>query len=240
MSIPYRIHKINRPRRSPQDIAAPATCTLHGILKVDQPESPHLVYNEYVALRLGQALRVPVADGILAVAGDGLAYVGLESGLPGMDLPDVRSSQLAKVAERHPSAAAALVAFDIWIGNRHRGCNVKASLLTPHSAMFRAFDHGRALLDAGDDVDSSIRALQNGNLIVETHPFYRRVDDDALRDWTGRIAAVDGNVVRDCCDFRHPFRTVSVDTQEKLQIALRERALKLEKIIAAHADLILQ
>ncbi len=44
-------------------------------------------------------------------------------------------------------ANLALVAFDVWIGNRDRGRNLKASVVTPHLPVFRAFDHSHALLN---------------------------------------------------------------------------------------------
>ena len=75
MPVPYRIHKITRQTRGSPGITNPAACTLHGILKFDSAESPHLVYNEYVALRLAQAARIPVADGVLTRVENGYITV---------------------------------------------------------------------------------------------------------------------------------------------------------------------
>ena len=138
----------DRCKTGPSGVTKPAACTLHGILKFDCLESPHLVYNEFVALRLAQALRIPVADGVLTTVGDGYAYASLEVALPGLDLPDMRKSDYLKVANRYPDQAAAILAFDYWIGNRDRGGNVKAAMLSQHLPLFRAFDHQFALLDA--------------------------------------------------------------------------------------------
>lgn len=129
MLTPYRIHKLLPPRWwNVQGITYPVACALHGILKSDCPESPHLVYNEFATLWLAQALRVPVADGVLTVAADGYAYASLEMALPGLDLPDMRKSDCRKVAAQYPEAAAAILAFDYWIGNRDRGGNIKAAM----------------------------------------------------------------------------------------------------------------
>jgi hypothetical protein len=106
-----------------------------------------MVYNEYVVLRLAQATRIPVADGVLTVAGDGLAYASLEVALTGMVLLDVLPGQLDKISVQYPSESAALAVFDIWIGNRDRGRNLKASVVTHHLPVFRAFDHSHALLN---------------------------------------------------------------------------------------------
>ena len=76
-------------------------------------ESPHLVYNELVSLRLAQSLKVPVADGVLTVSGDGLAYASLEVALPGKALPDALPSQFGVIAQDCPHESAGLLAFAV-------------------------------------------------------------------------------------------------------------------------------
>lgn len=73
-------------------------------------------------MRLAQALSVLVADGVLTFAADGYAYASFEMALPGLDLPDMRKLDCWKVAARCPEAAAAILVFDYWIGNRARTC----------------------------------------------------------------------------------------------------------------------
>ncbi len=238
MPTPYRINKITPLRRTGHGITKPAACTLHGILKFDCPESPHLVYNEFVALRLAQALRIPVADGVLTIAGDGYAYASLEVALPGLDLPDMRKSDYPKVANRYPDQAAAILAFDYWIGNRDRGGNVKAAMLSQHMPLFRAFDHQFALLDAEKDHMTSIEVLKRGDSIVRYHPFMLSVPRDRVMSWVARIACLSVDIVRSCCVLGQPFRTVMPDTQSALCEALLIRAKRLSSIIPTIPTLI--
>lgn len=238
MPTPYRIHKITPQRKTSRGITKPAACTLHGILKFDCPESPHLVYNEFVALRLAQLLRIPVADGVLTIAGDGYAYASLEVALPGLDLPDMRKSDYPKVANRYPDQAAAILAFDYWIGNRDRGGNVKAALLSQHLPLFRGFDHQFALLDAERDHVTSIAALKRGDPIVKFHPFMQIVQKDRVAPWLERIAGLSADIIDSCCNFGQPFRTVLPDTQVDLCEALVVRARSLSSIIPFTPSLI--
>ena len=232
MPTPYRIHKIAPLRRGSAGITRPDSCTMNGFLKYDGPESRHCVYNEYVALRLAQALRVPVADGVLAVAGDGLAYASLEVAMPGIDLPDMIARQAARVASQYPRGAAALVAFDIWIGNWDRGRNLKASVASPHLPLFLAFDHSHALLDIKADAGESVACLAGGALIAASHPFYGLVESENLGGWVSRIAGLDAGLLADCCVFHRPFRSVDVGLQKSLGNALASRAASLSGIIA--------
>ncbi|WP_139379467.1 hypothetical protein AB6Q56_23130 (plasmid) [Dechloromonas sp. ARDL1] len=235
MPTPYRIHKLFPPRRNVQGITHPVACTLHGILKFDCPDSPHLVYNEFAAMRLAQALRVPVADGVLTVAADGYAYASLEVALPGLDLPDMRKSDYRKVAARYPEAAAAILAFDYWIGNRDRGGNIKAAMLSEHLPLFRAFDHQFALLDVEQDPARSVERLKSTEPIVKFHPFQGLVEKTRLEQWLVRIACLPDDTLRNCCVFGQAFRTVLPETQEALYQALSVRSRRLSEIIPAAA-----
>jgi len=232
---PYRIHQLLPAKRSVKGITRPAACTLHGIIKFDCIESPHLVYNEFVALRLAQALRIPVADGVLTVAVDGYAYASLEVALPGLDLPDMRKSDYRKVARRYPDAAAAILAFDYWIGNADRSGNIKAALASEHTSLFRAFDHQLALLDVEGDYDASLRRLNGVDPIVRFHPFMGQVEAVHLKRWVTRISSLSHEIIESCCVFEKPFRTVQPSTQKALAFALRLRAKRLSRLIPPEA-----
>lgn len=238
MPTAYRIHKIAPQKRGSRGITKPAACTLHGILKFDCEESPHLVYNEYVATRLAQMLRIPVADGVLTVAGDGLAYASLEVALPGLDLPNMRVSQHEAVVKRYPSQAAAILAFDYWIGNVDRGANVKASLKSPHVPLFRAFDHHFCLLSVEQEAEASIERLESMDPVLQGHPFQPWVAQGEFNRWVGRISSAQEELIRECCVFRSDFRSVTLSIQERLCHALRLRAIQLAKIVPTPINLL--
>jgi hypothetical protein len=238
MPTPYRIHSTSRLKRGSPGITVPVACTIHGILKFDSAESPHLVYNELVALRLAQSLKVPVADGVLTVSGDGLAYASLEVALPGMALPDALPSQFGAIAQDYPHESAGLLAFDIWIGNFDRGRNLKASLVSPHIALFCAFDHSHVLTNVKENPHDSIQSLMSDQLLILSHPFFKRVSKKNLDHWIKRIAMLDLDVLRDCCVYGKPFRAVSKELQQDLFAALSHRAKNLANIVSAHQNVI--
>jgi len=60
---PYTI--IEHGRKVGKGRTEPITGTLDAILKADCNEDPFGIYNEYVALRLAQALTIPLATGAL-------------------------------------------------------------------------------------------------------------------------------------------------------------------------------
>lgn len=200
----------------------------------DSDESPHCVYNEIVALRLAQTLHVPVADGVLTLTPDGQTYASLELAASGLQLPDVATSRLDDAARLYPVEVAALVAFDILIGNFDRGRNLKAVLQTPHVHLFRGFDHSHALLSVKNKAEDSMRELASDALIVKFHPFYGRVTPGLLDAWASRIATAPEFLLRECCLQGKPLRAVSTEMQVGLAKALIWRAKALPAIIATH------
>ncbi len=238
MPTPYRIHSTRRLKRGSPGTTAPVACTIHGILKFDSAESPHLVYNELVSLRLAQSLKVPVADGVLTVSGDGLAYTSLEVALPGMALPDALPSQFGTIARDYPHESAGLLAFDILVGNFDRGRNLKASVVTPHISLFCAFDHSHVLLNIQENPHDSIQSLKSDNLLILSHPFFKRISRKNLDIWIKRIARLDLDVLRDCCVYGKPFRAVGNELQQALFVALSHRAKNLANIVSAHQGVI--
>lgn len=230
---PYKIRQILK--RRPSGVTEASYCTLDAILKFDGPESPHCVYIEHVALRLAQTFHIPVADGALTVAGDGPAYASLEVAAPGIPLPNVLDSQCERIALAYPDEVAALTAFDVLIGNWDRKRNLKASIVTPHIRLFKAFDHSHALLNIREDPDDSIALLASDDLILRFHPFFGLVSGPLLDGWMDRMAAVDDVLVRECCVFGRPFRAVSEQIQVDLATALSRRKNRLRAILAANA-----
>lgn len=232
----YSLRKITRRNAKGSTLAVP--CSINALLKFDGPEAPHCVYSETVALRLAQTLHIPVADGVVVSTGSGEAYASLEVASPGMDLPDVLRSQRRKVAKQYPESSSALVAFDLWIGNWDRESNMKASLVTPHIPLFRAFDHSHALLNVDGSVTRSIQRLRSGELIVQNHPLYGLVKRKSVDAWMTRITSMPRAYIDECCRFGRAFRNVNEHTQARLSNALDERRSMLSAMLRKHARVI--
>ncbi len=228
----YRIRRIYS--RKVKGITQAAQGSLDAILKFDGDESPHCVHNEIVALRLAQTLHIPIADGVLTLTPDGQTYASLELAASGLQLPDVATSRLDDAARLYPDEVAALVAFDILIGNFDRSRNLKAVLHTPHVRLFRGFDHSHALLSVKATPEDSLRALASDALILRFHPFFGRVTPELLDAWAARIAMTPEFLIRECCVQGKPFRAVSLQMQEEMAKALIWRAKALPAIISAH------
>lgn|GEM_PF-1901562 len=233
----YKIRSIRSKRTF--GATAPSACSIDGILKFDGPESPHCVYNEQVCCRLAQTLHIPVADGVLTTGTDGPAFVSLEVSSPGERLPDIHYRSLPKIAAKYQSEVAAVVAFDIFIGNSDRYRNMKVSLVNDQLRLFRAFDHSHALLNIDlDAVEKSVAILESDALIAEHHPFYGLVDSIALRSWCQRIADVQDVMISECCVYQKPFRGVPAWVQDRLAAALNGRKRRLLSIIQANETIV--
>jgi len=226
----YKIRSIRK--KSFPGVTAPVSCSLDAILKFDSAESPFCVYSELVALRLAQTLHIPVASGVLTVTGSGEAYASLELGAPGLRLPDLLSPQYVTAASHYAEEAAALVVFDIFIGNWDRGSNIKATFVTPHLPIFQGFDHEHGLLGVESDPMKSIEKLGRQELIVQHHPFYGHVSWKLVAKWVERISKTDDAMIRECCELKRPLRTVTIDMQRNLAEALCKRKLHLSQLIS--------
>jgi len=115
----YQIKQLGR-KVARQSMTAPVRGTLEAVLKQDSDNSPCCVYNELVALRLGQRLGVPLAMGVPSVGDGGVYFASLTVGGLSINLPDLSNKKMANVADRYPKEAAAIFVFDVWILNDDR------------------------------------------------------------------------------------------------------------------------
>jgi hypothetical protein len=232
----YKVRSIRN--KKSDSITKPLACSLDAILKFDGINSPCCVYNELVALRLAQTIHIPVATGVLTITGAGEAYASIELSSPGLRLADLLESQYAEAAAQYPEKAAALLVFDIFIGNWDRYSNLKVIFVTPHLRLFQAFDHEHALLFVENDPMKSIEALGGMNLLVDPHPFYGKFQRTPLLKWAERIMEIDDVMIHECCELGRPLGTVTTDMQKSLANALCQRKNNLEQIIKENDDLI--
>lgn len=225
--------------RSSKSSTRVAMGLLDAFIKYDSSGSfPHNVYNEIVALRLGQKVGVPLADGALVSTQAGPAYASLAVCKSGVELPDLMTYWFGLCAERYPVEAAALVAFDIWIGNFDRARNIKVNLIHSDVRIFRAFDHSHCLLGVARTRKEAIRRLGTTDIIVSAHPFYGRVSKRHVQQWIIRIEGTDDNLIDESCGHAAMKRTVSLATQKKLARALKARRHLLLDIIENERDLV--
>jgi len=232
----YSIRRIYR--KGPHGITAPKFCTVNAVLKFDSKESPQCVYKEKVATNLAQTLHTPNAAGIFAGGLGVHNFASLKIANPGFTLPDIRKSWIKETAKHYPDHVAALVAFDILIGNTDRYQNLKASLFTPHIEIFAAFDHSHALLHPHHPPKQAIALLHSNSLILTSHTFYGLIKRSLLRKWCNRIANTPDYMIQECCEFHKPINTVDESTQKALAHALIFRKDNLPQIARSHEHVI--
>lgn len=226
-------------RKAHRGSTGASLCTLTAVVKFDCEETPHAVYNEFVAQKLGHILNVPVAAGVLTMVGHGPAFASLHAGAPGVPLPDVGPDRYDKAAAVYQDEVAALVVFDLWIGNDDRGGNFKASLSSEHFRLFAGFDHATALLGIDENPEERIHLLASPEPVVAMHPFFnRRAHAHDIEKWLSRIEAISDEQIRECCEFGTLFRAVAVTWQESLADALIARRSHLRAIVNAKVKLI--
>ncbi|RLL51723.1 hypothetical protein D8Y20_08525 [Mariprofundus sp. EBB-1] len=211
---------------------------MNAVLKADNVESPQCVYNEKVATNLAQTLHIPNAAGVLADTSGSTSFASLEIASPGISLPNIRKSWISGAAKLYPDYVAALIVFDILIGNNDRYQNLKVSLFTPHMDIFTAFDHSHALLHPWHEPHKAVELLMSDSLIAKKHTFYGHVSHERLLHWGRRIKETRNYLIKECCEFGRPINTVDVAMQKKLGVALAYRKKRLLHIIADHEDVI--
>lgn len=118
----------------------PRYCTLNGVAKLPSSDFPCLVLNELVCTDLATVLGLPVPPGVVVEAEQGPAYVSLQFGETGERPPPIIP---ATFAADNADLAAAVVVFDLWIGNEDRhdeGLAYSPGLIPP-----AVFDHSHAI-----------------------------------------------------------------------------------------------
>lgn len=236
MPASYSIKRIYK--KGPKGITQPRFCAMNAVLKSDSNESPQCVYNERVASALAQTLHTPNAAGVFADTPDQHSFASLQIANPGVALPNIRKSWISSAAISYPEHVAALVAFDILIGNTDRYQNLKVSLFTKHVEIFSAFDHSHSLLHPYHAPSTSISLFNSNKLIVDTHTFYGHVSRKRLWKWCKRFDDAPDYLIKECCEFGKPINTVDVQTQRKLADALILRKKVLLNIVKSHEHII--
>jgi hypothetical protein len=218
-------------------VTQPHSSSLSCVTKFDSAESPRCTFNEAVAVRLAQTFHIPVADGVLVAAGAGMAFSSLELGAPNIGLHQ-GAGRYDDIARRYPHAAAALVAFDILVGNTDRGGNIIASLASPHFNLCRGIDHSHALLGIEVSPTDALERLASYDLIVRHHPFFGLIDEVLLQTWVHRLSTLPSYYLRECCEFGRPVGMVSPELQAEVADALVSRQANLPEIVRRHEDVV--
>src|SRR5258708_8916443 len=107
-----------------QPVGIGATGAFHAqvsaICKKDGPQGQHYVANELVAAELGRILGLPVPPGFVIMDSAAAWFSSLNFNITGVALPPIIA---ANFAATFPNETAALLAFDILIGNLDRHAN---------------------------------------------------------------------------------------------------------------------
>ena len=166
---------------------------LVGLAKRDR-ESPNEVFNELVALRLGQIIGLPIPAG-LSIENKGKIYF-VSCGLltTGEELPE---ADLEKFAKDEARLACGIVTFDAWIGNvdRHDE-NIWYDYYGHKTAVF---DHGQSLLGpfGHECLDNNESALTVKTGEYGLGSFVNSMVD--FPHWYDRICAIPDSTIKSTC-----------------------------------------
>jgi hypothetical protein len=132
-------------------------CTIEGVAKMNTPDHPFCVANEFIAGRLAMLLGLPVPPGIIVEGPEKTAgYVALRF-LRGKPPP----ACLDELVEDHPRLAAGIVAFDCWIHNPDRHAQNLA--YSRGDVPVICFDHDRALAGKTTDLATTFARSREGH-----------------------------------------------------------------------------
>ena len=211
----------------------PYTGTLDAIIKSDGEEAAYTVYNEYVTVRLGQILSIPIMAGVPVAGPTGLLFASLRLNETGMSLPDMHVKRIASVVERYPKECSAVLVFDCWIGNNDRDHNIKAHTGAAPIMLFRAYDHEAALLGPLMPPDERLGELAEGALIIDCHPFIAKIAHKLTVPLIKRILNLTERQIAECCCLDAPLHGVTTSMQEDLTRSLIARRTHLPGLLAS-------
>lgn len=225
----YRITKLGK-KASSGSMTDPVRGTLDVILKQDSDNSPACVYNELVALRLGQRLGLPLAMGVPSVGDGGTYFASLVVGGLSINLPDITAKQMPKVAARYPLEAAGIFVFDVWVLNNDRVDNLKANLSVSNIQLIAGIDHEQTLLGITGNIDTSLDALNNLSVPI-SHPFKSLLVQNHIDYWVSEVANLSDDAIDAAAVLGLSIGGIHHRMQQKLASALKARRDSIAELI---------
>jgi hypothetical protein len=215
-------------------VTGPRYVTMTAIAKHNGPDAPHLVANEYVSMKLGLALELPVVMGAISKSEDEdqLVYLSFRVGAKSEAPPPVIPAHL--VAD-FPDIAAGLVAFDIWIGNEDR--HDRNLAYTRNHQPVAIFDHSHALfrLKQGGGREGLLKRAKlpmvAGRIVPEL------LSDRDLKEWARRIKSVRDETIRRICDSALHHDAFDSDERDALKSFLVYRRDRIDEFVSGAAAL---
>lgn len=217
----YRISKL-KGKATTGSMTDPVRGTLDVVLKQDGEDSLACVYNELVALRLGQRLGLSLAMGVPSVGDGGTYFASLVVGGLSINLPNITAKQMPKVAERYPLESAGIFVFDVWVLNNDRADNLKANLTESPIHVFAGIDHEQTLLGTQAEMQQSLDALQS-LAIPRPHPLMKYVKQNHVDYWVNEITQLSNDAIESAAVFGFSIGAVHDRMQKKLASALKAR-----------------
>lgn len=205
-------------------------CTMEGVAKLNTPQAPYTVANEFICGRLGLLVGLPTPPGVITRTDDDeMAYVSMRFGDKGELPPPVIPTE---VVHDNPMAAAGIVVFDCWIlnGDRHPG-----NLAYERGSLpLLMFDHSHALFGPAEGVSR----LENyaGRPLVAGCLHTELSKGAELDDWCDRIAGIDGRIIRDLTEQMADIGAISADEAAKCHDLLKDRKTELRDLLREEPD----
>jgi len=164
--------------------SAPRYCTLGGVAKMNAPERPFLVVNEYVCAELGRLMGLPTVPGVVVSGRKGeTGFVSLRFG-PKDERPP--PALLGEFANREPALATGVVVFDCWIANQDRHDENMA--YTKRNRSLHLYDHDRALL--GTRGVARLTEVRDRHLLAYHGVARELLTGEHFIHWSGVVAQI--------------------------------------------------
>ena len=153
-------------------------------------DSPFMVANEMIALRLGRILGLPIPDGVIIERDGEPFFASMNINLEGFNLPPADASA---VTRELGDLACGVIVFDIWIVNKdrhefnlHYDNTKKAIYLIGQGACLYENEGFVRLLKNKDSIGIGPHCL--ASTITSVKP---------AREWVNKIAQIPRYVIRD-------------------------------------------
>ena len=205
--------------------------SVHGHAKRSRI-SPNELFNELVAMRLGQTIGIPIPAGMVVDIQGELFFVSCNVMATGDEMP---SADFERFVLDDPDMACGVIVFDAWIGNpdrHHKNVWFDYYADPPRTAVI---DHGKALLG---DIDDTWLDQARNTLTARNDPIGLANQVRSLNHfpkWFDRINGISRSVIREVCD---DAKAVGIDTETAIKCAnwLINRRKQLPELFRTNLD----
>ena len=194
--------------------------------KANSAISPYCVPNEFICQKLGEYLRLPVAQGIVITRewdDPPFLYAALDFSQDNEPFPPVVPENCVQAL---PELCAAAVLFDIFVANSDRSRNNIFFNADDQKPQMILFDHETALLGAtAGQAEGRLTGSVRNQLGIPGHCLRPLIPLSSLMEsvWIQRIRELPGYLIEETCREAAPYGMTNLETEAVIEFLSTRR-----------------